>query len=213
MILSIFVFHLQAWNFLSSCYGWQHLMNLVIQKRLFILSSIARDSCESFSSLISSSSSLPSTTEIFCVSSHILFWFKMALMQSSRVFYRQSIWCSLIIELDVGISASELTHSAGEMLELNSRTRASNSPNYSFSASIKSSFLTICNECNDFKGCHSWLWELLRNTSALFLKIDLFFFFFVNKHVSHVVHLLTKMLVLSSCIPEEQKISTFKAIT
>ena len=177
MILSIFVFHLQAWNFLSSCYGWQHLMNLVIQKRLFILSSIARDSCESFSSLMSSSSSLPWTTEIFCVSSHILFWFKMALMQSSRVFYRQSIWCSLIIDLDVGISASELTHSAGEMLELNSRTRASNSLNYSFSASIKSSFLTICNECNDFKGCHNWLWELLRNISALFLKIDFFFFF------------------------------------
>ena len=182
MILSIFVFHLQAWNFLSSCYGWQHLMNLVIQKRLFILSSIARDSANSsFSSLISSSSSLPSTTEIFCVSSHILFWFKMALMQSSRVFYRQSIWCSLIIDLDVGISASELTHSAGEMLELNSRTSASNSPNYSSSASIKSSFLTICNECNDFKGCHDWLGELLRNTSALFLKIDFFFFVFFCK--------------------------------
>ena len=72
----------------------------------FFLSSIVGDSS---SWTEPSSSSSPWSTEISCVSSHhTLFWFKMVLIQCSRVFWRQSILCSLIIGLNTDISASKL---------------------------------------------------------------------------------------------------------
>ena len=60
---------------------------------------------------------------IFPVFSRIYYFdFKKASMQSSRVFCRQSIWHSLIIGCDAGISAPNLSHSAARKSELNSRT-------------------------------------------------------------------------------------------
>ena len=143
MLLSFFVFFFLIWRSLNFLVKVESIIWLSSSRKdhFFILSSITRDSTKlTPSSWISSSSSVSSSSEIYYVSSLALLWVVIALTQSSRNLSHQSTLCSLIIGLDVGISASKQLYTAADISGLNSCTSTSSSESYS-STSIKSSLL------------------------------------------------------------------------